>query len=279
MYSMLLTCCEKYYDNLSWKFPAECPDGQGCCGLDLQQFNTHMKFDIPSLYRNSAGRIDNPGSDYYGNANEYDQYALLDLIEYVGQNCKDISIGLFHSYFGHNHIRLLDSTQITTTFRDEINGIFQKTGLLYTMTEKAQIERVVNDSVLSPEIEHSVETIVDKGTRELVKESITLFKQPRPNEHHKAVEKLWDALESLKTHFPGIEDSQYDKKLSKKLSTGQDDVARVFEKELKELGNIGNNYSIRHFNDKQIAVTDERHFDYFFNRCLAFVATAIQYLE
>jgi hypothetical protein len=86
-------------------------------------------------------------------------------------------------------------------------------------------------------------------------------------------------LESLNAHFPGIIDSQYDTKHAKELSSGQDDVARIFENELKELGNIGNNYSKRHFNEKQIAVTDERHFDYFFNRCLAFIATAIQYLE
>jgi hypothetical protein len=103
--------------------------------------------------------------------------------------------------------------------------------------------------------------------------------EPRPDEHRKAVEKLWDALESLKTHFPGIEKNHYDKKLAKELSGGQEEISRIFEKELSELGNIGNNFSIRHFNEKQIAVTDERHFDYFFNRCLSFMAAAIQYLE
>lgn len=29
-YALLLHCCEKYYDNLAWKYPAQCPDGQGC---------------------------------------------------------------------------------------------------------------------------------------------------------------------------------------------------------------------------------------------------------
>ena len=50
MYSLLFDCCEKYYDNIAWKFPEQCPDGQGCCGLDFQQFSIHMKFDIPTLY-------------------------------------------------------------------------------------------------------------------------------------------------------------------------------------------------------------------------------------
>lgn len=33
-YALLFHCCEKYYNNLAWKYPAQCPDGQGCCGLD-----------------------------------------------------------------------------------------------------------------------------------------------------------------------------------------------------------------------------------------------------
>lgn len=102
-----------------------------------------MKFDIPTLYRNSNGRIDKPGNNYYGSNDDYDQYALLDLIEFIGQNCRDISIGNFHSYFGHNHIKLLDTNGVSDAFRNDINGIFQKTGLLYTLTKNMTVERVI----------------------------------------------------------------------------------------------------------------------------------------
>lgn len=33
-YAVLFGCCEKYYDNIAWKYPKECDDGLGCCGLD-----------------------------------------------------------------------------------------------------------------------------------------------------------------------------------------------------------------------------------------------------
>ena len=39
MYTPLLNCCKKYFDNLAWKFPDECPDGYGCGGSDLENLN------------------------------------------------------------------------------------------------------------------------------------------------------------------------------------------------------------------------------------------------
>ena len=42
-YALLLHCCGKYYDKLAWKYPAPCPDGQGCCGIDREQFSLDLK--------------------------------------------------------------------------------------------------------------------------------------------------------------------------------------------------------------------------------------------
>lgn len=33
MYAMLFDCCEKYFENIACKYPEECPDGNGCCGI------------------------------------------------------------------------------------------------------------------------------------------------------------------------------------------------------------------------------------------------------
>ena len=46
MYSLLFACCEKYYNNIAWRFPSECPDGHGCCGVNYKQLNTTLKFEI-----------------------------------------------------------------------------------------------------------------------------------------------------------------------------------------------------------------------------------------
>ena len=51
MYALLFACCEKYYNNVAWLYPEECPDGHGCCGLDYTTFDTTMKFEIPTSFR------------------------------------------------------------------------------------------------------------------------------------------------------------------------------------------------------------------------------------
>jgi N-acetylneuraminic acid mutarotase len=94
-----------------------------------------------------------------------------------------------------------------------------------------------------------------------------------------AVEKIWDALENLKTYFKDSAKKQVNQKVSDILSSQNEQISKIFEKELSELGNIGNNYHIRHYNDIQVQVTDSRHYDYFFNRCLSLVSLALQYLK
>ena len=278
MYAMLFNCCEKYYDNLAWKFPAECPDGQGCCGLDYQQFSTHMKFDIPTLYRHSNGRIDKPGDNYYGSSDDYDQYALLDLIEYIGQNCRDILVGSFHSYFGHHHIKLMETNDVSVAFRRDINVVFQKTGLLYTLTENMTVERVIEYSIIAPEVETAIESVKEPGLKDLLDEAVALFKQPNPAMRSNAVEKIWDALERLKTYYKTFDKKASTNRIIADMSGGQPAFEQLFTAEFYALTKIGNDYRIRHHETNKIDINDLRHYDYFFSRCLALVATSIQYL-
>lgn len=279
MYSLLFDCCEKYYDNIAWKFPEQCPDGQGCCGLDFQQFSIHMKFDIPTLYRNSQGRITKPNSGYYGDSDEYDQFALLDLIEFIGQNCRDIAMGSFHSYFGHNHIQLLDTAGVADAFRNEINGIFKKTGLLFTLTDQMAVERVTEYDVLSPQIEKNVAAVKEPGIRNLLNEAIFMFKQPNPAARNASVEKLWDAFERLKTYYTTLDKKGSATKIVTDMSCGQTEFVKLFEDEFKALTAIGNDFRIRHHETNKIDITDSRHFDYIFNRCMSLIASALQYLN
>ena len=279
MYEMLFNCCEKYYVNIAWKFPDECPDGQGCCGLDFQQFSTHMKFDIPTLYRDSNGRIGKPSHGYYSDDEDYDQYALLDLIEFIGQNCRDITVGSFHIYFGHNHIQLLDTDKISRTFCSDINGIFQKTGLLYTLTENMMVERVIEHSTLSIEVETTIKSVKESGLKDLLDEAVLLFKQPNPAMRNDAVEKLWDALERLKTYYTSLDKKASVTKIIKDMGDGQLSFEQLFDVEFTALTKIGNDYRIRHHETNKIDIQDIRHYDYFFNRCLALIAVALQYLQ
>jgi hypothetical protein len=162
MYSLLWDICERYFENVAWKFPESCPDGYGCCGLDWEKFDNNLRFEIPDLFRDSNGRLTKPNIQRSSRDEEqaFDQYALLDFIEYIAINCQDITSRSWHSFFQHDHLGFDDETYETgDRFRAEINNAFVKTGLLYTLTEAPYNERITDNSVLT------METKVHKGIK------------------------------------------------------------------------------------------------------------------
>ena len=169
-YALLLRCCEKYYDNLAWKYPEQCPDGLGCCGIDQEQFRLDLRYEIPTLYRDDSNRIAVPTihhNIFDGDTQpEYDQYALLDLIEFFAQNVHDVVVGGFHSYWGHYHLTCQNSRNVCAQFRDEINSIFQKTGLLYELNTDLQVERIIENSPFTPAVESAITAVREDGARE-----------------------------------------------------------------------------------------------------------------
>ena len=53
-YSLLFDCCSRYFEYLAWKYPEECPDGNGCCGLDFEKFNEDMEYEIQHYFEETA---------------------------------------------------------------------------------------------------------------------------------------------------------------------------------------------------------------------------------
>jgi hypothetical protein len=279
MYALLFDCCTNYNDYIAWRFPAECPDGNGVCGLDYERFNNELTFDIPTLYRDWQGLIAKPSKRYYGDDVDYDQYALLDLIEFIAQNCRDISNRIWHGFFGHDDLSFAKTAEVFKEFRKDINAIFGKTGLLYTLTESGVVERIIEHSVLSIETETAVKQVSEQGTKELLEEAIVLFKQPNPIVRKSAVEKIWDALERLKTYYTELDKKSSVIKIVGDMANSQQDFIKLFDDEFRTLTSIGNDFRIRHHEISKIDITDNRHYDYFFNRCLSLIALAIQYLR
>ena len=283
-YALLLDCCEKYYNNLAWKFPEQCPDGRGCCGLDEEKFNRSLKFDVPTLYRDINGKIAAPAThiDYFADeetTDKYDQFALLDLIEFFANNIHDVTIGTYHEYYGHNHLILRSSNATALIFKDEINETFQKAGLLYYLNGDLQIERIVENSPLTSEVEKTIAGVKEIGTRELLQDAIAYYKEPRPGNRQIAVEKMWDAFERLKSYYSAMKKNESADKVISNMAAGQPAYVELFTAEFKTLTKIGNEYRIRHHETDKIEITDLRFYDYFFNRCLSLIALAIQYLQ
>lgn len=204
----------------------------------------------------------------------------LDFIEFIAQNIKDISEGWNNQrYRNYWYIDCLKTTSVFTDFRNEINEIFKESGLLYSLTSEKIIERVVENSPLTPEIENFATVVSEKGTRDLLKDAIALYKTPNPAARQDSVEKIWDALERLKTYYTALDKKKSAEKVVEYMSGGQAAYQTVFNEEFLALTKIGNNFRIRHHETDKIEITDNRYYDYFFNRCLSLIALAIQYLH
>ncbi|OUN08617.1 hypothetical protein B5G43_00540 [Flavonifractor sp. An92] len=282
-YSRLFDCCSRYFEYLAWKYPVECPDGNGCCGLDFKKFSEDMEFEIPTLFRRE-GRIDKPQSiqfpfDDEPIDDEFDQYALIDLIEFVAQNIRDITQKRYHDFFRHNDLFFGGTNEIAEKFIKEINNTFQKAGLLYQLTTNLEVERIEETAILSEKIEKDIQAIKEPGLHELLIVAVQKHKSPYPDDQKDAVEKIWDAFERLKTYYIGKKKNESADQIISDMSEGKEAYIKLFTAEFKLLTEIGNNYRIRHHETDKIDITDIRHYDYFFNRCLALIGTAIQYLK
>lgn len=278
VYTLLLDICQKYYKNLTHMFKLQ----QHCSFVNedyiefnRSQFETRMTIKIPNIFRDENGYIATPQYNDY-----YDQYSLIDLIEYIAENIKDISEGWNNNqYRNYWYINCLDTSNIFDNYRNEINEIFQESGVLFTLTRDKLIERIVENTPLSLEIEAQVQEISEPGTRELMIDAITLYKTPYPAARQDSVEKIWDALERLKTYYINLDKRSSANKLVNDISNGKSEFIKIFDAEFKALTDIGNSFRIRHHETNKIDITDNRHYDYFFNRCLSLIGLAIQYLK
>lgn len=119
--------------------------------------------------------------------------------------------------------------------------------------------------------------IQEAGLKELLQEASNYYEN---NNLKIAVEKLWDALERLKTYYSPVLDKK--KSVSKiicDMSSNDNQYMKLFEDEFQQLTTIGNSFRIRHHEKTKINIEDSRHYDYFYKRCLSLISTAVQYLD
>lgn len=278
MYSLLLDCCKRYQKNLTHIFTLNCHHGftdSDYIKFDEQGFITRIKIRIPSLFRDEFDRISTPN---YGE--EFEQYALLDFIEFIAQNIRDISEQWNNErYRNYQTIDCYNSSDIFKDFQKEVNEIFTESGLLYELTGEKIVERISENSTLTPGIENNIAAVDEIGIRDLLKDAIVLYKTPYQAARQDSVEKIWDALERLKTYYTTEKKKRSSEKIVYDMANGNDKFIELFNNEFMALTNIGNNYRIRHHETDKIEIIDERYYDYFFNRCLSLIALAIQYLK
>lgn len=171
------------------------------------------------------------------------------------------------------------SIEEKTPFKTAINAYLKKDNVPFVLSDKGLIEILNDYEVLSSEIIKNVDSISEAGIHDLLNEAITKHMQPTFQAHRDAVEKIWDALERLKTYYTDMNKKASINKIVNEMAGRQADYIALFNAEFKALTDIGNNFRIRHHETSKIDITDIRHYDYFFNRCLLLISTAILYLK
>ncbi|MBG9983851.1 hypothetical protein HYO62_03005 [Aerococcaceae bacterium DSM 111022] len=277
-YSLLFLCCKKYRKCLTHLFPLEAHENftnRDYLTFNEKQFENRIKLRIPTLFKNSLNEISEPT-----NSDEYDQYALLDFIEYIAKNMKDISERWNNeTYRNYREITCLNTSSVFLQFQNEINSLFDDAGLLFKLTDAKLIERIDSNYILPNMFETKVPMIQEYGIKELLEDAINLYKTPHPWARQSSVEKIWDALERLISYYIKLGKKKSIEKIVEDMGNGEVNFVSLFDDEFRYLTKIGNNYRIRHHETDKIDINDSHHYDYFFNRCLSLIALSLKYLE
>ena len=274
-YKLLLDCCEKYKRNLTYQFPKEeyhSFTDKSYTTFDENNFINTLKYSIPDLYINEAGKVDLPPEE------NYNQLALIDYIEFFAQNIMDIRVTWNNfKYRNFEYIDCLSTKNIRNNFRDEINNIFNLVGITFELTANGNIERINECCSFVDEIQKDIEKVNEDGLEELLEEAVKLYKDPNPVSQKYAVEKLWDAFERLKTYYDANK-RQSANKLVDSMATNNEYFLQVFRKEFQVLTEIGNECRIRHHEINKVEIPEE-YYDYLFHRCISLIGLAIKYLD
>lgn len=157
-------------------------------------------------------------------------------------------------------------------FAADINTIFNLNSISLRLNN-GKIESLVTSHITNS----SLASIDEAGLKELLQEASRYYEKENLNI---AVEKLWDAFERLKTYYsPTLDKKKSVSRITENMSGNNEVFKELFENEFHELTRIGNNFRIRHHETTKLDIEDNRHYDYFYKRCLSLITTAIQYLN
>lgn len=157
------------------------------------------------------------------------------------------------------------------SFVDEANLLLKNNGIIYKLAGgKMQLTQM---SLKSTEV------IAEPGLKELVEQSTTLYNSKIISDKQLAVEKIWDALERLKTYYSDLDKKKSSEKIVDDISNQNDNYKGLFNDEFLKLTKIGNDFRIRHHETNKIDIIDNNYYDYFFHRCYALIDLALKYLK
>lgn len=256
------------HNYLAKDYPRKCPDGRGIYETDVCAFYKAAKANIPALKKllSDSNFIDVDELVIKRLKSDDSKYAILDFIEFVYVHINDVENGEYHSFYNHYELNFIDTTCAKGKYIDDINTIFKRNNIAFTLDGNGQIQRVL-DKTLVHLIEETKEP-QERVIREYLKIAAEKIRSPKIDERKIALDKLWDAYERVKAFDASKkeEKSSSVNSLLDRVSNGNTGFRNLLDKECQELNGIGNTYTIRHSEKYQSTIDTPEHIDYLFFR-------------
>jgi hypothetical protein len=247
------------------QFPEVCPDGAGPVGTDERAFALALCAEVPEI----EWPLRTTEQKFYEEVSFVpDALVVLDFVQFCYVHVAKPIRGGYHSFFQHHHLSF-DIEAGKTDFREKVNRIFSRNGIVYELLEDGNIIRIappgLREELASAEFQTG-DTILDQ----MMLEARRKFLNPDRAIRKEAVERLWDAWERLKS----IDDpSNKQKSITQLLNNAaiEPKFRDLLDEEARKLTAIGNSFHIRHSEVTQIAIQNTLHLDYLFHRLFSII--------
>jgi hypothetical protein len=248
--------------SFGWRFPEQCPDGNGPCGCDGRAFACVLAAEVPWVEWPTA-------PDTLPEAP-----VVLDLLEFCARAVGEPIAQGYHSFFRHHHLAW-DRAAGLARFVADVNLLFERNGVAYELTAEGQARRLLPQP-LAEALSRTLFQTGDAETDRLLEAARRRIASPKPDERQDAIEKLWDAFERLKTLEPGRDKRVQADALLDRAATPGTQLRQLLADEAAALTRIGNSFRIRHSEASQEILTADMHIDYLFARLFAFVRLVLK---
>ncbi|WP_454702989.1 AbiJ-NTD4 domain-containing protein [Agrobacterium burrii] len=248
-------------------YPDMCTDGRGPIGTDENTLWLVMRSEIPNLGE----------KPWHPAASVPPILDALDVVEFCWRAMGNPIQGSYHPYFGHHHLSF-DVEAGRVEFREAVNRIFRRNGLVFELGEDGQILRLA-PPVLSDALSRAFFRTGDAELDDLLEKSRRKFLDPDLAVRREALEALWDAWERLKTLGGADKRTGIAALLDVAAGSSSPKLRIALESEATTLTSLGNQMRIRHSETDREPIASHTHVDYLYHRLFALIDTILRRME
>ena len=268
VWEALLAITESRIDDGSFgqSFPDTCPDGGAVCGTDRDRFCRFAYGVVPEVFDRAF--LEDACSHRFERDAVPPTPAILDFIEFCFENVAEARHAGYHGFFSHHHLTF-DQGAGRDQFRQDVNAILARNGLVFELTQEGRIERLA-PAILREDLSRATFSTGDSDLDDLLETARIKFLDPDEAERRVALEKLWDAFERIKT-LEHTDKSRGASLILDKAAPASPKLREALEKDMRELTNLGNELTIRHHETNREGIATLEHLDYLFGRMFSLV--------